>query len=76
VFVAVSVAPAWRGMAGVLYAVGAAALSVAFLWFGVRLARLQAPANAARSKPYARHLLQASIVYLPLLFALMMLDAR
>ena len=76
VLIPVSLVPAWLGMAGALYMVGAAVLSAAFLWFGVRLARLQAPANAPRSKPYARHLLQASIVYLPLLFALMMLDAR
>jgi protoheme IX farnesyltransferase len=76
VLVPVSMAPAWLGMAGVIYMLGAALLSLGFLGFGVRLARLQAPANAPRSKPYARHLLQASIIYLPLLFALMMLDAR
>jgi hypothetical protein len=34
------------------------------------------PATAAASKPHARRLLQATIVYLPLLFALMMANPR
>jgi hypothetical protein len=35
----------------------------------------QLPATAAASKPPARRLLQATIVYLPALFALMMVNA-
>jgi len=49
-------------------------LGVALLWFGLRLARLRLPPAAARSKAAARRLLQATIFYLPLLFALMMLN--
>jgi hypothetical protein len=30
------------------------------------------PPNSARSKMLARHVLQATVIYLPLLFALMM----
>jgi heme O synthase-like polyprenyltransferase len=41
----------------------------------VRLAALRLPATSPHSKPRARQLLQASVVYLPLLFALMMLNA-
>ena len=70
----VSLLPAWMGMAGAPYLVGAALLGGALLWFGVRLARLgQTPAEPA-SKQRARHLLQATVFYLPLLFALLMLD--
>ena len=62
-------------MAGTTYLIGALVLSAAFLWFGIRLAVLGMPPAEARSKPYARHLLQASVFYLPLLFALMMLNS-
>jgi hypothetical protein len=42
------------------------------LYFGARLAFLKMPINSARSKMLARHVLQATVIYLPLLFALMM----
>ncbi len=70
----VSLAPSLMGMAGRIYLVGAFVLGTALLWFGVRLARLHLPPRAARSKAAARHLLQASVFYLPLLFALMMIN--
>jgi protoheme IX farnesyltransferase len=71
----VSFAPVILGMAGVDYAIGAVVLGAAYFWFGVRLRRLQLPPAAAESKRVARHLLQASVTYLPLLFALMMISA-
>jgi heme O synthase-like polyprenyltransferase len=43
-------------------------------YFGACLARLGLPMNAPRSKQRARQLLRASIIYLPLLFALMMIN--
>jgi protoheme IX farnesyltransferase len=70
----VSLAPAFLGMAGTIYLAGALVLGVALLWFGVRLARLHLPPTAARSKAAARQLLQATVFYLPLLFALMMIN--
>ena len=70
----VSLAPSYLGMSGRIYLVGAVVLGVALLWFGLRLARLRLPPAAARSKAAARRLLQATIFYLPLLFALMMLN--
>jgi protoheme IX farnesyltransferase len=73
--VPISMAPAWMHMAGRAYLVGAFALSVAFLYFGVRLAYSRLRPSEPRSKPPARHLLQASVFYLPLLFALMMLNS-
>jgi hypothetical protein len=42
----------------------------------VRLATLEMPLASAASKFRARQLLQATIVYLPILFALMMTNSR
>lgn len=68
----ISILPSLIGMAGRIYLVGAVALGLAMLYFGVRLALLKLPLAAARSKMRARHVLQATVIYLPLLFALMM----
>ncbi|MGH9508523.1 MAG: heme o synthase [Terriglobales bacterium] len=73
--VPVSLAPTLLGMSGGIYLAGALLLSLAFLWTSVRLATVKAAPAAAQSKPRARQLLQASVIYLPLLFALMMLNA-
>ena len=70
--VPISVLPTYMGMAGRIYMVGALILGVAMLYFGIRLAFLNLPLAAARSKMRARHVLQATVIYLPLLFALMM----
>lgn len=75
VLVPISMAPAWMHMAGTIYLMSAFVLSAAFLLFGIRLATLGMRPAEARSKPRARHLLQASVLYLPLLFALMMLNS-
>src|SRR5262249_30864448 len=71
----VSAAPVALGMTGFVYLIGALVLSVAFFWVGWRLRRLKLPPAALESKKPARQLLQASIVYLPVLFALMMITA-
>ncbi len=70
----VSLAPAYLGMSGRIYFAGAIILGFGYLYFGVRLAALRLPATSAQSKKAARHLLQASVIYLPLLFMLMMID--
>jgi heme O synthase-like polyprenyltransferase len=59
-------------MAGRVYLVGALVLSAALFYFGARLAFLKMPINSGRSKMMARHVLQATVIYLPLLFVLMM----
>jgi protoheme IX farnesyltransferase len=69
-----SLVPGVMGMAGKIYVAGAFVLGVALLWYGVRLARLHLPPAAPRSKAAARRLLQATVFYLPLLFALMMIN--
>jgi len=67
--------PSLTGMAGRIYFVGAIALGCAMLYFCVRLAFLNLPLGSAPSKLRARHVLQATVIYLPLLFALMMTNA-
>ncbi|SPF49770.1 exported hypothetical protein [Candidatus Sulfotelmatobacter kueseliae] len=59
-------------MAGRIYLVGAIVLGFSLLYFGIRLAFLNLPLASAPSKRHARHVLQATVIYLPLLFALMM----
>jgi heme o synthase len=68
----VSLLPSFMGMAGKVYFFGAIVLGFALLHFGVRLAMLKSPLASAPSKMRARHVLQATVIYLPLLFALMM----
>jgi len=70
----VGLAPIFLGMAGWIYFGSALVLGIALLYVGARLARLQLPMQTARSKQRARQLLQATIVYLPLLFILMMIN--
>jgi protoheme IX farnesyltransferase len=72
VLIPVSLLPSFMGMAGRIYLVGAVALGFALLYFGIRLAFLNLPLVSAQSKMRARHVLQATVIYLPLLFALMM----
>ena len=72
----VSLLPVWSAMAGTIYLIGALVMSTALLYFGARLATLGLPVTAPRSKQRARQLLQATVIYLPLLFALMMIDKR
>lgn len=67
-----SLLPSFVGMAGRIYLVGAVVLGIALLYFGIRLAFLNLPLASAPSKMRARHVLQATVIYLPLLFALMM----
>lgn len=65
----VGLAPAVLGIAGNHYFWGALLLGLVFLQFSLRAAL--SPSNQR-----AREVLQASIVYLPLLFALLMLDKQ
>jgi protoheme IX farnesyltransferase len=70
-----TLAPALMGMAGRIYFAGALVLGLAMFWIAARLADLKQPPSAPQSKRRARQLLQATVFYLPLLFALMMLNA-
>ena len=70
----ISLAPSFVGMSGRLYLLGAAAFGLLLFWFGWRLWRLHLSPIAPQSKARSRQLLQATVFYLPLLFALMMIN--
>ncbi len=63
----VSILPTWMGQAGLIYLAGAVILGIVYVVSGARLA-------AVRTNVRARRLLLASVVYLPIVFALLMLD--
>lgn len=65
----VSLAPSFFSMTGRLYLVGALLLGFGFLYSGLRAA-------FERTLAQARGVLVASVVYLPLLYALMLIDRR
>ncbi|MBI3697760.1 MAG: protoheme IX farnesyltransferase [Acidobacteria bacterium] len=62
----VSVLPTLLGLSGAVYFCGTLALGLAFLYFGL----------GVRTRLQARRLLQASVIYLPLVYTLMVLDKR
>jgi protoheme IX farnesyltransferase len=72
--ISVSLVPTLLRMTGKIYLFGALALGLGFLWFVFRLAQAKLPTTSPDSRLFARQLLQASVIYLPLLFALMMLN--
>jgi heme o synthase len=65
----VATIPALRGQTGLIYFAGALILGGIFLYYGARFA-------FQRSVASARQLLFASILYLPVLFALLVLDKK
>lgn len=71
----VSLLPVAFGMAGRIYLVGAILMGFALFRVSMGMAYPQLPATAPASKPSARRLLRATIIYLPALFALMMVNS-
>ena len=67
ILLGLSVVPVTSGLTGMLYLVGALVLGSVLLWFGIEAA-------LARTKTAARHVLLASVAYLPLLLMLMVID--
>ena len=63
----VSLLPTWLGTTGWIYLAGTLLLSSGFLYVAVQSAM-------EKSKRGARRLLQASVIYLPLVYGLMLLD--
>jgi heme o synthase len=74
--VPVSLWPTWLGITGRPYAVVATVLSLGYLWYTIRFSRITRSPLDAASREYAKDLLKASVIYLPLLMAAMMLDAK
>ena len=65
--VPVSFAPFFIGMSGIYYLIGAAVLGVWFLWTSIEAAR-------AKTVEKSRKLLLVSVLYLPIIFALMVFN--
>ncbi len=66
--VPVSLAPTLMGMSGWTYFWGALLLGLGMLWFSLRMWTMKLTPIAPESKLRARQVLQASVIYLPLLF--------
>jgi protoheme IX farnesyltransferase len=67
VLLPVSLAPVLLGMVGTVYLVGAVLCGLGYLYYGVLTARV-------KTTMQARRLLQASVIYLPLIYSLLILD--
>lgn len=65
----VSLAPFFFGISGMIFLVGASLLGIWILWASISAAR-------AKTNESARKLLLVSVIYLPLLFVLMVVDKR
>jgi heme o synthase len=63
----ISLMPKFLAMAGNVYLYGALALGLAFLYYGLRI-------RTDRTRQQARRVLLASVIYLPVLFSLMLID--
>ncbi len=63
----ISLLPKWMGMTGTIYMIGALILGLVFLYSGIRV-------SLDRTKVRARRVLLTSVVYLPALYVLMILD--
>jgi protoheme IX farnesyltransferase len=71
----VSAVPYYLHLTGRIYLVAAVLLSLVYLAYTIRFARITRALSPAESRGYARDLLRASVIYLPLLLTVMMLNA-
>lgn len=76
IMIPVSLWPTWLGITGRPYAIAATILGIGYLYYTIRFARIIRNPTSEASHLYARDLLRASILYLPLLMAAMMLNAQ
>jgi heme o synthase len=72
----VSLWPAALHSTGYVYAIVATILGLGYLWYTIRFARITRDPASEASLLVARNLLRFSVIYLPLLLAAMMLDAK
>jgi heme o synthase len=71
----VSVVPFYLHVTGRIYLVTAVVLGLLYLAYTVRFARITRALSVTESRRYARELLRASVIHLPLLLTAMMLNA-
>jgi protoheme IX farnesyltransferase len=76
IMIPVSLWPFMLHVTGTYYGVAATILSLGYLWYTIRFARIVRDPNSEASRLAARDLLRASVIYLPLLLAAMMLNAK
>ena len=76
IMIPVSLWPATLHTTGYVYPVVAAILGLVYLWYTIRFARIVRDPCSEASRRASRDLLRASVIYLPLLLAAMMLDAK
>jgi len=76
IMIPVSLWPVALHMTGRIYGAAAILLDLGYLAYTLRFVRIVQPLPPATSRAYARDLLRISVLYLPLLLAAMMLDAR
>lgn len=71
----VSLIPFYLHITGKIYFSAAGVLGLGYLAYTVRFSRITTARTTAESRGYARDLLRASVIYLPLLLIVLMLDA-
>jgi protoheme IX farnesyltransferase len=71
----VSLLPVYLHVAGKIYGATALLLGLAYLAYTIRFARITRARSMVESKMYARDLLKVSVIYLPVLLTVLMLNA-
>jgi heme o synthase len=71
----VSLAPWYLHLTGLPYAIAALVLGAIYLAYTIRFSQITRAKTEIESKMYARDLLKVSVIYLPLLLTIMMLNA-
>lgn len=71
----VSLVPVYLHVAGRIYGVTALFLGCVYLGYTLRFARITRARSVVESKMYARDLLKVSVIYLPVLLTVLMLNA-
>lgn len=72
----VSLLPVYLHVAGMVYGVTAGILGLVYLAYTIRFGRITRARSKIESKMYARDLLKVSVIYLPVLLTVLMLNAR
>ena len=72
----VSLLPVYLHIAGMVYGVTAVVLGLVYLGYTIRFGRITRARSTIESKMYARDLLKVSVIYLPVLLTVLMLNAK
>jgi protoheme IX farnesyltransferase len=75
IMVPVSMLPTYLHIAGRIYGASALLLSLVYLGYTIRFGRITRARSIVESKMYARDLLKVSVIYLPILLTVLMLNA-